>query len=95
MKRNSFSDPSKAADLADVRRIGIPRALLYYRYGALWRAFFEELGRTVIVSEPSDRGVFEAGDAVSVDECCLASKLYLGHVAALIDRTDALFIPSM
>lgn len=95
MKRNSFSDPSKAADPADVRRIGIPRALLYYRYGALWRAFFEELGRTVIVSEPSDRGVFEAGDAVSVDECCLASKLYLGHVAALIDRTDALFIPSI
>ena len=24
--------------------IGLPRAMLYYRYRVLWRAFFQELG---------------------------------------------------
>ncbi len=84
-----------AADLADVQIIGIPRALLYYRYGVMWTTFFESLGRTVVVSEPSDRGVFVAGDAASVDECCLASKLYLGHVQSLLGKTDAIFVPSI
>lgn len=83
------------ADLADVHSIGVPRALLYYRYGALWTTFFETLGRTVVLSEPSDRGMFEAGDAASVDECCLASKIYLGHVRSLIGKADALFVPSI
>lgn len=82
------------AEFADVRRIGIPRALMYYRLGAKWKAFFEALGREVVVSPASDRGVFERGDKLSVDECCLASKLYLGHVDALAPQVDAVFVPS-
>lgn len=78
---------------ADVRVVGIPRALLYYRYGEAWRVFFESLGRTVVVSEPTDRAVADSGALVSVDECCLASKVYLGHVESLIGRCDALFVP--
>ena len=85
-----------AADLAAVRRVGIPRALLYYRYGRLWRSFFEELGREVVVDAPSDRGTLETGDRLSVDETCLASKLFLGHVAALARQgVDAVFVPSL
>lgn len=84
------------ADLVDVRRVGIPRALLYYRYGIAWRTFFEQLGRDVVLDEPSDRGTLEVGDRLSVDECCLASKLFLGHVSALIDAgVDAVFVPSL
>ncbi len=84
------------ADLVDVRRVGIPRALLYYRYGIAWRTFFEQLGRDVVLDEPSDHGTLEVGDRLSVDECCLASKLFLGHVSALIDAgVDAVFVPSL
>ncbi|MBM6682348.1 acyl-CoA dehydratase activase-related protein [Collinsella intestinalis] len=83
------------APFADVRRVGIPRALLYYRYGIAWRTFFEQLGREVVLDSPSDRGTLEVGDRLSVDECCLASKLFLGHVAALAGRCDAVFIPSL
>ena len=75
--------------------IGLPRALMTYRLGAKWRAFFEELGREVRVSEPSDRGVFERGQALSVDERCLASKPFLGHVDALAGEVDAVFVPSL
>ena len=80
---------------ADVQRVGIPRSLLYYRYGIAWRTFFEQLGREVVIDEPSTRVTLEVGDHLSVDECCLASKLFLGHIAALKDSCDAVFIPSM
>lgn len=80
-------------DYAHVETVGIPRGLLYYRYGDLWTAFFEALGRRVVTSPETDRAIVEAGTLASVDECCLASKAYLGHVEWLIDRCDALFVP--
>ena len=67
------------------RRIGMPRALLHYRYGTLWTTFFEALGCDVVLSDPTDRSTVAHGDALSNDECCLASKIYLGHVASLVD----------
>ena len=87
-----------AADFADVRTVGIPRALLYHRYGALWRTFFESLGREVMVSRPTDRAVLEAGQRASVDETCLASKIYMGHVISLLDAKpapDVVFVPGI
>lgn len=79
----------------NVHTVGIPRALLYYRYHVLWQTFFESLGCTVVVSNPSDRAMLERGEALSIDECCLASKLYMGHVESLLDSCDALFVPSI
>lgn len=80
---------------ADIERVGIPRALLFYRYQTLWTTFFEALGRTVVVSEPTTKAMVEQGDALSIDECCLASKVYMGHVASLMDSCDAVFAPSI
>ena len=79
------------------RRIGMPRALLHYRYGTLWTTFFEALGCDVVLSAPTDRSTVARGDALSNDECCLASKIYLGHVASLVDSgaCDAVFVPSI
>ena len=41
--------------------IGLPRALLYYRYYALWRTFFQELDIKVAVSTPTDRDILDRG----------------------------------
>lgn len=84
---------SAYADLTDVHVIGIPRALLQYRYGVLWQTFFEQLGKDVVVSGETDKGVVDAGIARSVDETCLASKIFMGHVVDLIGRCDAVFVP--
>ena len=35
--------------------IGLPQGLLYYRYGALWQTFFNELGIETVLSGPTDR----------------------------------------
>ena len=86
--------PTEGRESRDIRRIGIPRAFLYYRYGSLWTAFFEALGYEVVLSRETDRAIVEEGDRLSVDECCLASKAFMGHVASLLGQVDALFVPS-
>ncbi len=74
-------------------RIGIPRALLYYRYKTLWKVFFEQLGIETIISDKTDKKIMDAGAYYSIDEACLSSKLYLGHIDSLIDKCDFIFVP--
>lgn len=73
--------------------IGLPRALLYYRYRNLWRAFFQGLGMETVVSDPTDRDILEQGTALAIDEACLSLKIYLGHVAALVGKCDYILVP--
>lgn len=74
-------------------KIGIPRALLYYRYHVLWETFFHELGIETVVSPKTNKTLMEAGDHYSIDENCLSSKLFFGHVSALEGKCDAVFVP--
>ncbi len=73
--------------------IGIPRALYYYRYGALWQTFFNELGCRTVLSPKTNKKILEAGDRFSVDENCLSSKLFFGHIGALEGKCDLVFVP--
>jgi len=73
--------------------IGLPRAMLYYRYRVLWRTFFQELGLETVVSAPTDRDIMERGTALAIDEACLSLKIYLGHVAALVGKCDYILVP--
>ncbi|MBQ8663326.1 MAG: hypothetical protein IJ471_05670 [Eubacterium sp.] len=74
-------------------KIGIPRALLYHRYDVLWTTYFRELGFEVIVSPVTNKTILEDGDRYSIDENCLSSKLFFGHVSALIGKCDYIFVP--
>ena len=73
--------------------IGLPRAMLYYRYGVLWRTFFTGLGLGVAASPPTDRDILAQGTALAIDEACLSLKIYLGHVAALVGQCDYILTP--
>ncbi len=73
--------------------IGIPRAFLYYRYHVLWETFFEELGIEYIVSPETNKEIMKRGTIHAIDESCLSSKIYTGHVDYLIDKCDYIFIP--
>ncbi len=73
--------------------VGIPRAMLYYRYGALWERFFQVLGVSTVLSPPGSRGILETGTRLAPDEGCLSLKMYMGHVEALIGRCEKIFIP--
>lgn len=76
-------------------KIGIPRALLYYWYGPLWRVFLEEVGMTPVVSGPTGKEHLNAGVKAAVDEVCLPVKVFFGHSLALSTQCDYLLIPRL
>ncbi len=76
-------------------RVGIPRALLYYQYYPMWRTFFEYLDAEVVVSEPTTRKMLTEGASRVVADTCLPAKLFIGHVTALTQNCDYIFIPAI
>ena len=50
-------------------RIGIPRGFLYYRYGILWKSFFDVLEIPYIVSDNTTAGkkVYVTSDGNSLN----------------------------
>lgn len=76
-----------------MQKIGIPKGLLYYRYQILWKAFFDCLDIPYITSEDSNLEILKKGQAKSVDEACLALKIYLGHIDFLKDKCTSILIP--
>lgn len=76
-------------------RVGIPRGLLYTRYGVAWETLLHDLGIEPVLSPPTNRAMLGMGCNLAVDENCLSVKSYLGHVAWLAERTDAVLVPRM
>lgn len=73
--------------------IGIPRAMLFYRYGHMWQAFFEALDIDILLSPPTGREILESGISTAEDETCLSAKIFMGHVRWLLGKCDAIFVP--
>jgi predicted nucleotide-binding protein (sugar kinase/HSP70/actin superfamily) len=69
--------------------LGIPRALMFYRYFPFWHTFFETLGWKVMVT---DR-VRQKEKIVYFEDSCLPMKLLVTHAIQLKDKVDHLFIP--
>lgn len=73
--------------------IGLPRALLYYRYKTLWLEFFKELDVKVVISPKTNKEIIEQGTKYVVDEACLSLKIFMGHVDYLKDKVDYILVP--
>lgn len=80
-------------DLDRKIRVGIPRALLFYKFSDLWITFFEHLGAEVIISPETTKQIKNVAVSLAPDEDCYSTKLYFGHAMALKDKVDYLFIP--
>lgn len=74
-------------------KIGIPRALLYYRYHYLWEDFFKNLETEYIVSPDTNKEIVNRGMNHTVDEACLSFKIFSGHVEWLLDKCDYILVP--
>lgn len=73
--------------------IGIPKALLYFKYHDFARTFFEALGARVVVSPDTNKAILDAGASLCVDEACLPVKVFHGHAAWLCGRCDRMLVP--
>lgn len=76
-------------------RIGIPRALMFYRYYPFMKTFLEGCGFEVLASPPTDLRILEKGAECCVDDICVPVKAFFGHVDFLKDRVDALLVPRL
>jgi len=77
-------------------RIGIPRALMYYQFGTIWKSFFHTMDTEVIVSGETNKKILDEGATRVVDEACLPVKVYFGHAMQLArEEVDFLFIPRL
>ena len=72
-------------------KVGIPRALSYYRYFPLWKTLLEDLGAEVVVSRPTSKRLLEEGVRHCVDDICVPVKLYYGHLLDLMETVDCIF----
>ena len=83
--------------LADAPRgtIGIPRVLNMYEDYPFWFTFFTKLGYSVVLSDPSSKGLFEkAMDTIPSDSACYPAKLVHGHIENLLQKgVDRIFYP--
>ncbi|MHB8895978.1 MAG: acyl-CoA dehydratase activase-related protein [Candidatus Geothermincolia bacterium] len=73
-------------------KVGVPRALSYYRYFPLWSTLLEGIGAEVVLSSQTGKDLLEAGVRQCVDDICVPVKLYYGHVLDLAGKCDRLFV---
>jgi predicted nucleotide-binding protein (sugar kinase/HSP70/actin superfamily) len=74
-------------------RIGIPRALIFYKHEKLWPAFFSALGFEVVESGKTNGRTLRLGLGHAEDETCLPVKVFIGHCLELGERAPLVFIP--
>lgn len=76
-------------------RVGIPRGMLYHKYGTFWTEYLRGLGLDPVLSPETNRRIVSDGVDAAIDETCLSVKVYLGHVDWLVKngRCDFLLVP--
>jgi predicted CoA-substrate-specific enzyme activase len=77
--------------------IAIPLGLNTYEFIYFWKAFFETLGKKVVISPLSNRELYILGqNTIPSDTVCFPAKLLHGHVQHLINRgAKTIFYPCM
>jgi predicted nucleotide-binding protein (sugar kinase/HSP70/actin superfamily) len=77
-------------------KVGIPRALHFYRYYPFWKKLLEELDVEIILSSPTNKTIVEEGVTHGFGELCIPVKIYYGQVINLVENNsdlDFLFVP--
>ena len=75
-------------------RVGIPKALMYYKLFPLWRTFLQELGMEVVTSDGAVYQILRKG-VPFYEDSCLPLKLLIPHSQSLVGKVDALFLPRL
>ena len=77
-------------------KVGIPRALHFYRYFPFWKKLLEELDVELVLSPPTNKKIVEVGVTHGFGELCIPVKIYYGHVLRLLrdhPDLDYIFVP--
>jgi predicted nucleotide-binding protein (sugar kinase/HSP70/actin superfamily) len=77
--------------------IGIPRVLNMYENYPFWFTFFTSLGFSVVISDHSNRRIYESGiESMPSESVCYPAKLVHGHIINLIKKgVKTIFYPCL
>jgi predicted CoA-substrate-specific enzyme activase len=76
--------------------IGIPRTMFFQELMPFFRAFFEELGFTVVYSQKTNKAVINQGIEALAAEPCYPVKVAHGHILDLLKAgVKRIFLPSV
>ena len=77
-------------------KVGIPRALHFYRYFPFWKKLLEELDVEIVLSPPTNKKIVEEGVTHGFGELCIPVKIYYGQLLKLVrdhPDLDYIFVP--
>ena len=89
--KKSFT-PLQERSLGSKIRIGIPSALHMFEEIPFWKLFFREIGVDLITSS-TGKNMLKTGKHLAGAEFCAPVESMYGHVKALIDTVDHIFLP--
>ena len=76
-------------------KVGIPKALLYYYDGTMWKYFFDKLNIDIVLSEDTNKRTIKEGENLADSEACLSMKIFLGQVKSLVNKCDYILVPRL
>ncbi len=81
---------------AEIPSIGIPQTLTFYNRFPFFKTYFNVLGFQVVLSDPSNKNVIDAGIETTAAEPCFPIKLAYGHIINLLSKNvNYIFIPNI
>jgi predicted CoA-substrate-specific enzyme activase len=76
--------------------VGFPRGMYFFDKFPFWRAFFQNLGYPILLSESTNRKIVGYGTELAVGEPCFPVKVMHGHVADLLKKgATFVFLPNV
>ncbi|MCP4760389.1 MAG: hypothetical protein GY870_01325, partial [archaeon] len=77
-------------------RVGVPRALYFYKYFPFWEEMLVRLGCEIVVSPETNKTILKKGSEFASGELCVPIKIFFGHVLYLDEKysdLDFIFVP--
>ena len=98
LRQQYLTDEIGLLDLpADAPTVGIPMTMFAIEQLPFWRTFLNRCGCRVVLSEPTNRKIIQAGLDAVVAEPCFPIIVAHGHVAHLLeaDKADYILLPNV
>lgn len=96
-KNKLLFDRPSLGDRNIMGTIGIPRVLNMYEDYPFWHTFFTKLGFDIVLSDESNREMYEKGiSSISSETACYPAKIVHGHIENLVEKgVDVIFYPAV
>ena len=96
-KNKLLFDRKTLGDKNIMGSVGLPRVLNMYENYPFWHSFFTSLGFDVVLSDESNRKMYEKGiSSISSETACYPAKISHGHIENLVDKkVDLIFYPAV